>query len=430
MQKVDAGSLDQVNFRELYHQFLLVEDIDIKTKALIKKTEYKIRPDDNAMLVFGYIDHAAGISFELLAAAHVFEDGTISLGPMNETASFKFRYGSFAGKVSRFTDKARVIPYLGRADLIIKGYQCSDDVEKIRQMPELDALRAPGYPDDIVVHFIKEGYRPEGIWCRAEGIDSKERLFIMKMLNEPHAPFGRHEGDTVLVKAFRMDDGKLGAFAILEAENKDNKKVSEKKEEGRVMASEIKIVVDKLADTMRQMARVTGLDKNFGDTDPGQLIVMELTMYAMYLSASDGEVTIEEAQKMGEILGFELTPEKIGLFIREKNIYSTDFEKKVPLSMQIFVAVDNAMHEQGLDGDMDKMSSQILYETFEAVGNTIILADGQVDDQEKEDSQIYLKMLKKYMDENLIDSKNPAKGFTKKGSISSDRMMDILDKME
>lgn len=196
------------------------------------------------------------------------------------------------------------------------------------------------------------------------------------------------------------------------------------------MASEIKSLVDKLAETMRETARVTGLDKLFGDTDPGQLIVMELTMYAMYLSASDGEVTIEEAQQMGENFGFDLAPEQIGAFIRKQNIYSTDFEKKVPVSMQVFVAVDNAMHEQGLDGDIDKMASQILYETFEAVGNTIILADGKIDDQEKEDSQIYLKMLKKYMDENLIDSKNPAKGFTKKGSISSDRMMDILDKME
>ena len=192
----------------------------------------------------------------------------------------------------------------------------------------------------------------------------------------------------------------------------------------------VKKVVDKLADVMRDAVRVTGLEKLFGDNDPGQLMVMELTLYAMYLSASDGEISEEEAQQMGENFGFELSPEQIGRFMRKQNIYSTEFEKKVPLSMQLFVAIDNALHEKNLDKDMERMSSQLLYEAFEAVGNTIIMADGLADEQEKEDSQIYLGMLRKYMDDHLVDSKNPAKGFKKKGSISSDRMMDILDHME
>lgn len=192
----------------------------------------------------------------------------------------------------------------------------------------------------------------------------------------------------------------------------------------------VKKLVDKLADVMRDAVRVTGLEKLFGDNDPGQLMVMELTLYAMYLSASDGEISEEEAQQMGENFGFELSPEQIGSFMRKQNIYSTEFEKKVPLSMQLFVAIDNALHEKNLDKDMERMSSQVLYEAFEAVGNTIIMADGLADEQEKEDSRIYLGMLRKYMDDHLVDSKNPAKGFKKKGSISSDRMMDILDHME
>ena len=68
----------------------------------------------------------------------------------------------------------------------------------------------------------------------------------------------------------------------------------------------VKKVVDKLADVMRDAVRVTGLEKLFGDNDPGQLMVMELTLYAMYLSASDGEISEEEAQQMGENFGFEL----------------------------------------------------------------------------------------------------------------------------
>ena len=218
MWKVDAGALDQVNFRELYHQFLLVEDIDEKTRTLIRKSEFKMLPDDNAMLVFGYIDREAGMSFELLAAAHVYEDGKVSLEPRSETTSCKFRWGSLVGKVSQFTDKSRLIPYMEWANGIVEWYGCSNDVKEIREMTELDGLRAPGYPDDIVVYFFKKDCRPEGIWCRAESIDRERHLFMMKMLNEPFTPFGKHMGNIVPVQTIRMDDGSIKAFALLDME--------------------------------------------------------------------------------------------------------------------------------------------------------------------------------------------------------------------
>ena len=60
-----AGNLGEINFREMDNKFLLVKDIDLETRMTIKGSGFRIRSDDNAMLVFGYIDHEAGISFEL-----------------------------------------------------------------------------------------------------------------------------------------------------------------------------------------------------------------------------------------------------------------------------------------------------------------------------------------------------------------------------
>ena len=210
-----ARNLDTVSFRDMDNKFLLVKDIDWKTRMIIEKSGYRIRPDDNAMLVFGYIDQEAGISFELLCAACVYDDGEVSLEPTNKTTSFKFRYESFEGDEVPFTNLSQLVPFHDRAQMIVKGYKAPDAVLEIRAIQELDPSRAPGYPDDIVVFFIKEGYRNEGIWCRTVGTDPARHLIQMRMLNEPNASFGKHMGDIIDVTLYQMDNGELKAVAVL-----------------------------------------------------------------------------------------------------------------------------------------------------------------------------------------------------------------------
>ena len=149
-----ARNLDTVSFRDMDNKFLLVMDIDLKTRMIIEKSGFRIRQDDNAMLVFGYIDQEAGISFELLCAACVYDDGEVSLEPTNKTTSFKFRYGSFEGDVVPFTNLSQLVPFHDRAQMIVKGYKAPDAVLEIRAIQELDPSRAPGYPDDVVVFFL------------------------------------------------------------------------------------------------------------------------------------------------------------------------------------------------------------------------------------------------------------------------------------
>ena len=210
-----ARNLDEINFRNMDNRFLLVKDIDPKTRMTIQMSGFRIRQDDNAMLVYGYIDHEAGLSFELLCAACVYDDGEVSLEPINRSTSFKFRYGAFQGDVLPFMDKNQILPYLDRAQMIKEQYAAPEPVLQIREIQELDPSRAPGYPDDIVVFFIKEGYHNEGIWCRTVGADPARHLIQMKMLNEPNAPFGKHMGDVVDVTLYPMENGELKAVAVL-----------------------------------------------------------------------------------------------------------------------------------------------------------------------------------------------------------------------
>ena len=98
--------------------------------------------------------------------------------------------------------------------------------------------------------------------------------------------------------------------------------------------------------------------------------------------------------------------------------------------MQIFVAMDNALHEKGLDGRFEQPGSEVLFDVFKVIAATVVSADETVTDREKRDAEIYLTMLKNYMDENLTVRKDMAKGFKKTGEdISEERMMDIVDKM-
>ena len=209
-----SGTLDRNGFRELDNKFLLVNNIDSQTKRVIANAGFRVREDDNAMLVFGYIDTEAGISFELLCAACVFEDGEVSLEPGSRESSFKFRYNSLPGEAVPFTREALLTPYYEKARRIAENYAAPAPVLEIRAMRGLDSSRAPGYPDDILVYFIKEGFKREGIWCRTVGADRARRLVQMRMLNEPYAPFGKHVGEIVDVVLLDVGGGELKAAAV------------------------------------------------------------------------------------------------------------------------------------------------------------------------------------------------------------------------
>lgn len=172
---------------------------------------------------------------------------------------------------------------------------------------------------------------------------------------------------------------------------------------------QLKSVVDQMCEAIETLGEQGGLDSG-----AGQAARYELGSFMMYLSASDGQISWEEAEIISDICELNLTPNTMGNFIRQQNIYSTEFENKVPVTFQMMVTADNALIEQGEEA----AASEAMLDTYRVVGKALIQSDGDVDDNEVSDYRIYINMLEKYRDQNMNGAGGGASGFTKTGGAS------------
>ena len=202
------GRKEDFNFRDLTAgPVLIVNDRNLATVG----TAFEHKPSDNAILAWGYIDHTAGITFEVLCMGEYTTNGRIDLRRGNNTTSFKLRYESITGVIVLLNDN--VMPALqDKIDMIKNGYQVNEAVIKARNSSIFDDFRHPEFPDDVMLYFVKEGLRPEGIWCRFE--DEIDGRPAVKMLNEPNADFGVHRGDLITFD-WGENDGKMIGVARL-----------------------------------------------------------------------------------------------------------------------------------------------------------------------------------------------------------------------
>ena len=155
---------------------------------------------------------------------------------------------------------------------------------------------------------------------------------------------------------------------------------------------ELKELFNNVSGLIDNALKMAGLDEG-----QGKLARVDLAEFLMYLSASDGKIEWSEASNISEYLGMDLPPEGINQFIRENNIYSTEFEQKVPLSFQILVDADNMLWD---NGKRNTCAADILLKIYKMTGEELIKADDDIDDNEMQDYQIYIDMLTNYIMQN------------------------------
>lgn len=122
----------------------------------------------------------------------------------------------------------------------------------------------------------------------------------------------------------------------------------------------------------------------------------DLLRYALYLSASDGVIKSEEVEFFNTYLGYDMPVAGWVNFIKEKNIYSNEFEESIPLSLVAFVSVDNDIIKKGIGLDRESLG-ELLISTFEGLGRELISSDRDVDSQEMDDLNTYMETLRNFV---------------------------------
>lgn len=208
-----ASSISDFGFRQINHHIFLLFDDENAFKCAVS-LGFQYQDGDDALVLYGYIDHEAGISFEVLCFARA-EDSSIEYRMGSQDASCKLRYDSVKGSLLRLTDEdidVRGHDFVSKIAMVNKYYQANLVAEKLREIVSLDPSRSPQFPDDILVIFLKERYQPEGIWGRVTGFDGE--YVTVQLLNEPWGDFGLSEGDIVPVDLVPVED-EVKAVAVL-----------------------------------------------------------------------------------------------------------------------------------------------------------------------------------------------------------------------
>ena len=229
-----------VDFRVICNNFCIFSLSDNLRKKLKKaETTGLIKNIDKAksILTYGYIDHSAGLTLELLATCMTDKNGTFQFFDVDNT-TLKIRIGMV--KEDDFMlyddigDKLKT-RYKDKVNMILSSYKVSKDVENIRKIEILDSLRSKEYPDDVLVVFQKDEYKEygEACWVRIEKTEKKENYFSGILLNEPEKDFGIHNGEKVFFHLEKQDDGSYMGFADLK------KKATRKKAKDKLSLKEL-----------------------------------------------------------------------------------------------------------------------------------------------------------------------------------------------
>lgn len=196
--------MKEIDFRTAYHNFFYISGQKIIHEAA---EQFPDSEKSDGALVYGYIDHEAGLSFELICCVRKSDDN-LEFFEGNDTATVKFRAGSIKDCDAIYIDKERnadlLEKYSKKTEIIHKYYDDNDGVAYTRKIDTLDSNRHPWYPDDVKVIIIHGDNQPEGCWVRCEGVT--ENAIFGVLLNEPDQDMNVHQGDMVYFGILKQDD--------------------------------------------------------------------------------------------------------------------------------------------------------------------------------------------------------------------------------
>ncbi len=211
-------SVAKPNFRNLINKFSIVLNDDITIACLKKEMPEGIKA--NSVLVYGYYDGMAGMSFMVLGLTY-YDDGDYTLVWTPKEIGMTVRGECY--------EKAEIVPVDNKTlfkcfeNMISlrdsSSFWQENEIGKTRKFEMLDDFRHFAFPDDILVTFIDHDIQKiEKIWARLKkyvGRDKGNDVFIATLLNEPFDKrFGIHSGEDIFAVVRQDDNGAYVLFGL------------------------------------------------------------------------------------------------------------------------------------------------------------------------------------------------------------------------
>lgn len=201
----------EMSFRDMNQK--MVEIHGVKMVKLLEKMGLKLDHLYGA-LMYGYIDHNSGFTFEIMALETKKQNIEYRIVPIG--VSCKIPRFDVQEMNIEILDNVNVDLFQDKIDIVAKTTQVSKELEELRLYKELDPSRHLEYPDDVMVYFLEEGKEPEACWIRLEGMqDGKMYGTVLTAL---HQDFGVKEKDTVYFGMTQMEDDKLACVWVKDHE--------------------------------------------------------------------------------------------------------------------------------------------------------------------------------------------------------------------
>ena len=174
---------------------------------LLKKAGFEVDPRNDGVLALCFIDHEQGLSFYVIAAAHIRADN-IFVSKENPASQVLLRASSMQNAPCLKSDyiNADLSRYESYVTQIVRQYEYGlDDAIKMRGITELDDFRKPFFPDDVEVLLLSKELEQERVFVRL--CKYGQGCLYGELLDEPDQDFGIHKGQIIDFMVLQREGG-------------------------------------------------------------------------------------------------------------------------------------------------------------------------------------------------------------------------------
>lgn len=202
----------EASFRSFYHELVY-----IRCAALIEDVMPEVaQAGDTGLVLYGYIDEEAGVSFQPLWIAKEGES-MLDMRLIPEETMYLIRLANLDDCEFCSMKWMEVNPYIvDRARRVIaEVYDTkSKEKEETRTFQGLDQFRRREHPDDfgVAVYYEDKSKDPERLWVRISRVEGNQ-CFGTLLMDSKH-PDGPKEGNEIMFKVLQNENDELEVVSV------------------------------------------------------------------------------------------------------------------------------------------------------------------------------------------------------------------------